>query len=169
MGYSPWILLKPIPHCDLPTCVCACMLSHFSRVRLCATLRTVAHQAPHRLLCSCEFTGRNTGVGCHAYLQGFFSTQGPNSHLFQSLHWLMGSLPLTPPGKFGFTNKKQKNPAFMEKSLSRIYILAMKDWQTQEVESLPHCILWLSRAKCKIQDQDWQYELSLLQFQFHCY
>ena len=120
--------------------------------------------------------GRNTGVGCHAILQAFFPTQGPNLHLFQPLHWQVGSLPLTPPRKLGFTNKKQKSPKFMEKSLSRIYTLAMKDWGTQEVESLPHWFLWLSRGKCKLQDpktwsfhKDQQHELSLLWFQFHCY
>ena len=35
---------------------------------------TVAHQA----LCSWDFPGKNTGVGCHSLLQGVFSTQGLN-------------------------------------------------------------------------------------------
>ena len=38
--------------------------------------------------------GKNTGVGCHALLQGIFPTQGLNS-----LHWKVGSLPRTPAGK----------------------------------------------------------------------
>ena len=42
--------------------------------------------------------GRNTGVGCHA-LQGIFPTQGLNLRLLCLLRWLMGSLPLVPPGK----------------------------------------------------------------------
>ena len=35
------------------------LLSHFSRVQLCATPQQAAHQAP----------GKNTGVGCHFLLQ----------------------------------------------------------------------------------------------------
>ena len=38
---------------------------------------TVAHQAP----LSVGFPGKNTGVGCHALLQGIFLTRGWNSHL----------------------------------------------------------------------------------------
>ena len=40
--------------------------------------------------------GKNTGVSCHALLQGIFMTQGLNLHL---LHWQAGSLPLVQPGK----------------------------------------------------------------------
>ena len=43
--------------------------------------------------------GKNTGVGCHALLQGTFQTQGSNPHLLRLVHWQAGSLPLTPPGK----------------------------------------------------------------------
>ena len=43
--------------------------------------------------------GKNTGVGCHALLQGIFPTQGLNPHLLCLLHWQVGSLPLVPPGK----------------------------------------------------------------------
>jgi len=41
------------------------LLSHFSRVRLCATPQTAAHQAPLSL----DSPGKNTGVGCHFLLQ----------------------------------------------------------------------------------------------------
>ena len=34
--------------------------------------------------------GKNTGVGCHALLQGIFPTQGSNSHLLCLLHWQAG-------------------------------------------------------------------------------
>ena len=43
--------------------------------------------------------GKNTGVGCHALLQGIFLTQGSNPHLLCLLHWQVGSLSLVPPGK----------------------------------------------------------------------
>ena len=41
------------------------MLSHFSRVRLCVTPETAAHQAPHPW----DSPGKNTGMGCHFLLQ----------------------------------------------------------------------------------------------------
>ena len=41
------------------------LLSHFSRVRLCATPQTEAHQAPRPW----DPPGKNTGVGCHFLLQ----------------------------------------------------------------------------------------------------
>ena len=40
-------------------------LSRFSRVRLCVTPETAAHQAPPSL----GFSRQNTGVGCHFLLQ----------------------------------------------------------------------------------------------------
>ena len=72
-----------------------CVLSRFSHVGLFETPWTVAHQAP----LSIEFSSKNTGVGCHALLQGTFLTQGSNLRLLCLLHWQVGSLPLTPPGK----------------------------------------------------------------------
>ena len=38
---------------------------------------------PAKLMCP----GKNTGVGCHALLQGIFLIQGLNQHLFPLLHW----------------------------------------------------------------------------------
>ena len=46
-----------------------------------------------------DSSGKNTGVGCHALLQGTFPTQGPNPRLLCLLHWQEGSLPLAPLGK----------------------------------------------------------------------
>ena len=43
--------------------------------------------------------GKNTGVGCHALLQGIFPTQVSNPCLLRLLHWQAGSLPVAPPGK----------------------------------------------------------------------
>ena len=61
------------------------------RVRLFATRRTVAHQAPHPW----NYLSKNTGVGRHSLLQGIFLTQGSNSHLLWLLHWQTDSLPLS--------------------------------------------------------------------------
>ena len=44
----------------------------------CLTLRPHELQ-PARLLCPWDSPGKNTGVGCHAFLQGIFQTQGSNS------------------------------------------------------------------------------------------
>ena len=57
-----------------------CVLSH---AWLFATLWTVACQAPLavRLLCPWDFSGRNTGVGCHFLIQGIFTTQALNLYL----------------------------------------------------------------------------------------
>ena len=54
---------------------------------------------PARLLCSWDSPGKNTGVDCHALLQGIFPTQGSNLHFLHPLHWQAGSLPLAPPWK----------------------------------------------------------------------
>ena len=43
--------------------------------------------------------GKNTGVGCHALLQGIFATRELNPHLLCLLHCQVDSLPLKPPGK----------------------------------------------------------------------
>ena len=41
---------------------------------------------------------KNTGVGCHALLQGVFPTQGSNPRVSRLLHWKAGSLALVPLG-----------------------------------------------------------------------
>ena len=69
------------------------ILSCLRRVRLFATLWSVAHQGP----LSMDFPEKNTGVDCRFLLQGIFSTQGWNPHLLCLLHWQAGSLPLVPP------------------------------------------------------------------------
>ena len=48
----------------------------------CVTLWTV----PARLLCSWDFSGKNTGVDCHFLLQGIFLAQGSKPRLLGLLH-----------------------------------------------------------------------------------
>ena len=55
--------------------------------------------SPPDLLGPWDSPSKNTGMGCHALLQGIFPTQGSNSHLLSLLHWQVGSLPLVPPEK----------------------------------------------------------------------
>ena len=50
---------------------------------------------PIMFLCSWDFPGKNSEVGCHFFLQGIFPTQGSNLHL---LHWQADSLPLNHQG-----------------------------------------------------------------------
>ena len=76
----------------------ACMVSHFSRVWLFVTLRTIAHQAP-----------LSTGFSSQEYWSGFpcpppghfpdLVWQGSNPCLLVLLHWQASPLPLAPPGK----------------------------------------------------------------------
>ena len=61
-------LLSPSIFRSLGFSMCACVLSHFSRVQLFVTLWTVVCQA----LCPWDSPGRNTGVSCHFLLQGIF-------------------------------------------------------------------------------------------------
>ena len=68
------------------------VLSCFSHVRLCTTVWT----SPTRLLCLRDSPGKDSGVGCHALLQGIFLTQGCWTRICL-LHWQASSLPLAPP------------------------------------------------------------------------
>ena len=73
--------------CHWPTCVwCSVALVVSPSWRP----RGLAHLASLSL----DFPGKNTGVGCHALLQGIFPTQGSNPCLLRLLHWQVGSLPL---------------------------------------------------------------------------
>ena len=74
---------------------CACVLSHFSRVRLFAAGWTVALQAP--LSIGFSRWGYWSGLPCPP--PGDLLTQGSNPHLLGFLHWQVGFLPLAPPGK----------------------------------------------------------------------
>ena len=56
-----------------------------SRVQPFVTPWTVAHQDP---LSMGFFSGKNTGVGCHFFLQGIFPTQGSNSGLLHC-RWIL--------------------------------------------------------------------------------
>ena len=49
---------------------------------------------PTRLLCLWDFSGKNTGVGCHFLPLGIFLTQGVKQYLLCLLPWQVDSLPL---------------------------------------------------------------------------
>ena len=76
--------------------VCMCPKNRLSGVQLFVTLWTIACQA----FLSWDSPGKNTGVGCHALLQGIFPTQGLNPYLLRLLHcrqilyhWATGKAP----------------------------------------------------------------------------
>ena len=61
----------------------------------CPTLLQSHGLWPSRLLCPWDFPFRNTGVGCHALLQGILPTQGWKPGLLhQQASSLLGKLPL---------------------------------------------------------------------------
>ena len=79
------------------TCVCAQVTQ--SRLSLCDPM----DYSPPRLLCSWDFPGKNTGMGCHFLLQGIFSIPGLNPHLLMSPALASalagGFFTAVPPGK----------------------------------------------------------------------
>ena len=59
----------------------------YMHVQLCPILSDPLDCSPsYKLLCPCNNLGKNTGVGCHALLQGIFLTQGLNPHFLCLLH-----------------------------------------------------------------------------------
>ena len=67
---------------------------HAKSLQSCRTPCNPRNCSPLRPLCPWDSPSKNTGVGCHALLQGIFSTQGSNPSLLCLLHWQTGSLPL---------------------------------------------------------------------------
>ena len=78
-----WSQLR-IQGLELKETMCACILSHFS----CGPLCNATDCSPARLLCPWDSSGKNTGVGCHAFLQRIFLTQGLNTHLL-TCRWIL--------------------------------------------------------------------------------
>ena len=79
---------QPDSFTQIYACV-RCVLSRFSRVRLCDPVDCSPPGSSPT-----GFSRKNTGVGCQAFLQRIFPTQGLNPSLLQFLHWQVGSLPL---------------------------------------------------------------------------
>ena len=87
--------LSPLIPASSNSCVCVCVLS----LQSCPTLCDPMDYSPPGLSVQWDSPSKNTGVGCHALLQGIFPTQGSNPHILYLLHWKAGSLALGPPGK----------------------------------------------------------------------
>ena len=96
-------------------------LMHTNSLQSCPTLcdpMNCSPPGPSRLLSQWDSPGKNTGVGCHALLQGIFLTQRLNWCLLCLLHWQVGSLPLAPPGK----------PEVLCSTLKFVFILGDLRW-----------------------------------------
>ena len=74
---NTYYLLYPVSISCKKVSGCCCCLVLKSCLTLCHTPWTVAHKSP----LSMGFSGKNTGVGCHALLQGICPTQGLNPGL----------------------------------------------------------------------------------------
>ena len=96
----------PIPS---PMCVLRAKL-----LQPCLTLCKPMNCSPPGSSVPADSLGKNTGVGCHYFLQGIFFTQGLSLRSLCLLHWQAGSLPLVPPGKSTITyNIRQKSWVFI--------------------------------------------------------
>ena len=92
-----------------------------ARVKLlqsCPTLSNPVDCGPSRLLSPWDSPGKNTGVGCHALLQGIFLTEGSNPRLLSLLHWQVGSLPGKPDASLSNCSVKQLLLIVLTNSLS---------------------------------------------------
>ena len=71
LNFWPWCTNRDrvCPHTLKTTYVCVSHSVMSSSLQPCGLL-------PIRLLCPCDFLGKNTGGGCHFLLQGIFPTQG---------------------------------------------------------------------------------------------
>ena len=74
--------------------ICCCLVA-----KSCLTLLQPCGLQPTRFLCPWGFPGKNTGVGCHFFLQEIFPNQGSNSYLLHCrqilYHWATWEAPQT--------------------------------------------------------------------------
>ena len=123
----------------------------------------------NRLLCPWDSPGKNTGVGCHALLQGIFPTQGPNPdlpHCGQILDCLshQGSL-LKPVAVY-------KDPALIPRLLWHSTACLCKN-SSLVIANLAFCsvnqtsIVSLAKSNRFIKSEDSSSQNSKLQLNFH--
>ena len=98
---------KPLPYLWIP-CQCSegrVLLMHVKAPQSWPTLCDPDDLEPDRLLCPWDSPGKNSGMCCHALLQGISPAQRSNPCLLCLpglsclLHWQEGSLPSVPPGR----------------------------------------------------------------------
>ena len=111
IGYDmiDWLRIDQIQRVTVCACACQVMSKFLWPHRL----------QPSRLLCPWDFSGKNPGVGCHAFLQEIFPTQGWNLHL---LHQQVDSLPTEPLGSPKVYRGRVKNSKENWECLSLFFI-----------------------------------------------
>ena len=111
-----------------------CMLSPFSCVWPFSTPWTVACQAPLSL----DSLGKNTGVGCHALLQGVFPTQEFNRYLFMSVSGILaGGFFIT--GAPCGTSNSTKDAVLSRSNITLLWLyfgIALRTWICVHVRGL---------------------------------
>ena len=88
-------------------CVCVCARVCAKLLQSCPTLCKPMDHSPPGSSVQEDSPGKDTGVGCHALLQGIFPTQGSIQRLLCLLHWQAGSLLLShlgSPSVYGTPN-----------------------------------------------------------------
>ena len=139
------------------------MLSRFSCVKL---FVTYGGGCQDRILCPWDSPGKNTGVGCSAFLQGIFLTQELNPLLQHLLHWRQALYPLSHLGSriyvtvytktlFILKRSEQKNSAlghckllFPDRNIKKKKVV-----RTNFVEAVENNQLLLSIKQISIQEK----------------
>ena len=120
---SCWVIILPQKTPPRPMFfITICM--HTQSLQLC---RTLCDPGDYSLpgYSSWDSPDKNTGVDCHALLQGIFPTQGWNLYLFCFLHQQAGSLPLALPGKPLITNSQSYHRTRSHKTFGHFYFAFM--------------------------------------------
>ena len=110
---------------------------HAKSLQSCPTLCNPMDCSPPGSSVHGDSPGKNTGVGCHALLQGILPTKGLNLPLLHLQHWQAGSLPPAPPGKptliclYNY-NSQQKHACYLEcprSSHLHAFVYSIPPWQ----------------------------------------
>ena len=103
---------------------------------------------PARLLCPWCSPGKNTGVGCHAFLQGILPTQGSNPCLLVSC---IGGSALAPSGRhiyiYIYISMRMSGECMLLGSVSsqqRFGVMDIKALSVSQLLGLGQTMLWLS-------------------------
>ena len=97
----------------------------------------IAHQTPLSIDCIAQQTplpmssppGKNTGMGCHALLQGIFPTQWLNPHLLHLLCWQVNSMPLSHLGSPSYQWSSAQTSTMLRTTRCLIMVRANIYWE----------------------------------------